>query len=190
MKRVLVLLGFLQLAIVTVHAQSQKLFLRTDEKNLHQQEKTIKKEMKTDRKSLKRLEGSQVSYQSKQAFWSDFGNIANASWKRTAHFDEAIFVKDGQKMTAYYDDKSNLVGTSMHKHFNELPVSAQRYINQKYSDYKVAEVIFYDDNEANDTDMFLYGSQFEGADNYFVVLKKTKQTIILKVDMGGNVSCV
>jgi len=97
-------------------------------------------------------------------------------------------MQNGQKVTAYYDDRSGLVGTTMHKHFNEIPASAQRYINREYKDYKITEVIFYNDNEANDTDMFLYGTQFDDADNYFVVLKKVDKTIILTVGPDGSVN--
>jgi len=188
MKRLFVLFGFLQLTAVAVHAQSQQLYLKTDQKNLHQEERTIKKELKADRKALKKLDGSQVSYQSREAFYSDFGDPGNVTWERTTYFDEATFMQNGQKVTAYYDDRSGLVGTTMHKHFNEIPASAQRYINREYKDYKITEVIFYNDNEANDTDMFLYGTQFDDADNYFVVLKKVDKTIILTVGPDGSVN--
>jgi len=48
--------------------------------------------------------------------------------------------------------------------------------------------VYIDDNEDNDTDMMLYNTVFQDADNYFVALQNDKQLIILKVDMEGAVS--
>ena len=60
-------------------------------------------------------------------------------------------------------------------------------IKKKYPGYKVENVIFFDDNEANDTDMMLYGIQFEDADNYFVELSKNNQTLVVQVNPFGEV---
>ena len=39
----------------------------------------------------------------------------------------------------------------------------------------VDTVIFFEDNNVNDTDMLLYGNQFSDADNYFVELSNNKK---------------
>ena len=49
-------------------------------------------------------------------------------------------------------------------------------------------VIYFDDNESNDLDMVLYKTAFDDADNYFVVLKKGNEEIILRSDLAGTVS--
>ena len=49
-------------------------------------------------------------------------------------------------------------------------------------------VVKYDDNESNDTDMILYGTAFNDADNYFVELKNDSEAIVVKVDLPGEVS--
>ena len=56
-----------------------------------------------------KLENKDVSYQAKQQFQQDFENVSGVEWKRTNYFDEATFTKDGEKMTAYYDNEAQLV---------------------------------------------------------------------------------
>lgn len=170
------------LAVVTIQAQtSEEAVVKNDIKQL-------KKEKRSDEISLKKLEGEQPSFESKQHFQADFANAQNVNWTRSSYMDEAIFTLNGVKEKAFYDYDGNLVGTVLPKQFSDLPQSAQKQIQKGYKDYTVNRVILYDDNENNDTDMLLYGSQFEDADNYFVELSKPGKTIILQVNLEGLVS--
>lgn len=146
-----------------------------------------KREKRIERKALRKLDASSVSYDSKQQFFADFGNVPDVQWRRSANFDEATFTKDHQRMTAYYDSESNLVGTTSSKSFADLPASAQKEIRTKYRDYTLGPITFFDDDETNDSDMVLWGLQFNGQDNYFVELTKGTAKIILQVDPEGNV---
>lgn len=150
--------------------------------------KDTKKELKTERKALRKLEGTKVSDLAKTQFKSDFGNATNVVWKRFDTFAQATFTKDRQKMTAYYDENAKLVGTTEPKKFTDLPANAQQEIKTKYKDYTVGAVIFYNDNEANETDMILYRTQFDDVDTYFVELTKDNKTTVLQVDMGGVIT--
>jgi hypothetical protein len=188
MKRLLIVSAATVLTVATIQAQTEEISLKSDVQNLHQQTKEIKKEERGEKKELRKLEGENVSYQSKNAFYADFGNVPGTTWTRGDYFDEAHFIKDGQAMTAYYDFDAQLVGTTTHKSFSDLPEIAQKYINKKYSDYTIKDVIFYDDNEYNDTDMVLYGDPFEDEDSYFVVLNKEDHQTILHINTNGNVS--
>ena len=89
-------------------------------------------------------------------------------------------------MKAYYDFYSKLVGTTMLKTFTDLPIKSQKEIKAKYKDYKIGRVVFFDDNEANESDMFFYNTQFSDADNYFVELSKDKKNIVLQVNNEGE----
>ncbi|MFT3704846.1 MAG: hypothetical protein QM802_20945 [Agriterribacter sp.] len=149
---------------------------------------SVKKEKKQEKKELRKLEGTDASYQSKDAFYKDFGDMENVSWKKTPTFDEAEFTKNGITMKAFYDIDANLVGTETKKEFADLPVNAATYINKKYGDYTKDKVIFFDDNEFNETNMVLYGNEFDDADNFFVELSKADKTIVLRVNMEGEVS--
>jgi len=150
--------------------------------------KGAKKEIKTERKELRKLEGgSAVSNQTKSAFFADFGNVPDVKWKRAVYLDEAVFTKDGKELKAYYDFYSKLVGTTSIKTFADIPLNAQKEIKSKYKDYAIGVVVFFDDNEANETDMLLWNTQFSDADNYFVELSKDKKNIVLQVNAEGEV---
>jgi hypothetical protein len=81
-----------------------------------------------------------------------------------------------------------LIGTTTKVSFADLPRTAQDEINKRFGEYEVKEVIMFDDNEFNETDMVFYGSSFEDADNYFVQLEKTDKNIVIKVTPEGVVS--
>ncbi len=146
------------------------------------QSKAVKKTV-----TLKKLEGKEISSVAKANFKVDFGDIANVKWSRSAYFDEASFTKNGVQMIAYYDLPGKLVGTTSVKKFTDLPEGAQKKIQTEYKDYTVGTVLFFDDNEDNPTDMYLYGQQFDDSDNYFVELKKQGKTTILQVNPAGEI---
>ncbi len=149
--------------------------------------KDTRKELKTERVALKKLEGNVVSERAKNNFLVDFHGATNANWKRVDTFDEVTFKnKDGQDMKAFYDSDGVLVGTTQNKTFGDLPAAGQKEIKDKYKDYTVGKVIFFDDNEANDTDMILYGTQFDDADNYFVEMAKGTKKIVVQVNPKGE----
>ncbi|MDP4223654.1 MAG: hypothetical protein Q8868_10105 [Bacteroidota bacterium] len=137
---------------------------------------------------LKKLEGKEINVMAKNSFITAFGNLPNVKWERSANFDEALFMKNGKEMKAYFDYEGKLVGTTTHVTFADIPANAQKEIQSKYKDYTIVPaVVFFDDNEVNDTDMMLYGVQFEDADNYFVELTKGTKKIVLQVNTEGMV---
>jgi len=196
MKRLLVVLIallFVSTSMLT-QAQENKGTVKKEIKETKNELKTQKKELKAERKELKiekselrKLEGNNVNPISKNSFISDFGNIPNVKWSRTSYFDEARFVKDGKNITAYYDIDGKLVGSSQHVTFGDVPAAGQKYIKNKYKDYKIGTVIFYDDNEINTTNFMLYGLEFNDEDSYFVELSKENKRIVLRVNSDGLV---
>lgn len=154
------------------------------------EKKEIRREKHAEKKSLRALKGKEVSYESKLHFGQDFGNISDVVWERTTYFDKASFTnKDGKPMTAYYDEQSNLVGTTSPAKFSDLPPAAQRDIEKHYKNSANTTVIFFDDNEFNQTNMIIYGEEFEDEDNYFVELKDdSNKLIVLRVTPEGEVT--
>ncbi len=144
-------------------------------------------ERREERRALRKQSASEVSYFSEQAFYRDFGKQANVNWRHEDGFDIASFEINGIAELAYYDRDAVLVGTTQHKTFFELPAAAQQYINEKYADYTVEGIVFFDDNEANDSDMMLFNRSFEDADNYFIELSKDGKKIVLQSDPRGNI---
>ena len=180
---------FLMLSVAAVIITAVTASAQTTKKEAKYDLKMEKKELRKEKKELRKLEGKDVSYQSKAAFNVDFRNVSNPVWKRGTYYDEVTFTnRQGKKMTAYYDYDAELVGTTMHKNFSELPASAQKYINGKYSGYITEDIVFFKDNQENETEMILFGDEFDHVDNYFVELKKGKEEIILRADPVGNVS--
>lgn len=190
MKNIFILLSFALFYVTSMQVQAQETDKKAVKNEIKEAKKEVKKEkqvLKAEKKELRKLEKGDVSYQSKQEFYSDFGDVKDAQWKRSDYFDEVTFTKDGQSMKAYYDSQSKLVGTTSHKKFEDLPISAQKEIKSKYKNYTIKSVMLFDDNEANDSDMLLYGAQFEDSDNYFVELIKGDSGIVLQVTPEGNV---
>lgn len=157
------------------------------EKKLKSEIKIQKSEIRKERKDLRKLEGKDVSQLTKDNFYADFGKVPNVKWTRNDYFDVAEFNLKGVATKAFYDYNSKLVGTTSIKTFAELPQNAQKQIKKEYKDYTPGEVVFFDDNENNDTDMILYDTQFEDSDNYFVELAKGNQKIVVQVNPEGEV---
>jgi hypothetical protein len=150
--------------------------------------KNGKTEHNTVRIPLKKLEGTQVSDLALASFKVDFGDIKNAQWKRNGTFDEAVYMKSGKRYTAFYDDMGKLVGTTTSAALSDLPEKAQQDIKTRYKDYHVGPVVYFEDNEANETEMVMYGIQFDDADTWLVELSKGNKGIVVQVDKAGSVS--
>lgn len=173
MKKLLFL--FVAIMIVSAGAEAQPMAFQKSEKT-------------GEKIELKKLKGNIVSEASKEQFFNDYGKIPGTQWRRSANFDEATFKKDGKVITAFYDDASSLVGTTSLSSFNQLPAKAKNIINKKYKSYSKGDVIFFDDNEANDTDMLLFGEQFDDTDSYFISLKKGVKTVVYQIFPDGDVT--
>ncbi|HTF32063.1 MAG TPA: hypothetical protein VK625_24570 [Flavitalea sp.] len=145
-----------------------------------------RKEERAERREMRRDENStKVSYFTRNNFAKDFPDATNVRFVKAKDFEEVLFTSDKTNLIAYYDNETKLVGTTQRLAFTDLPENAQKEIHKKYSEYGVAEVVKFDDNEINDTDMILYGSAFDDADNYFVELKNDRKDIIVKINGYG-----
>jgi hypothetical protein len=149
-------------------------------------DKDPKKESKSGRMSPRRLEGNSVSVAAKENFEATYKWIP-VKWARGNFFDEATFTKDGKMQTAYYDSEGKLVGITTESSFSELPAKGQREIKSRYKDYSIGKIIFYDDNVFSESDMLLYGLQFDDTNNYFVEMSKGTRKIVLRVTTSGYV---
>lgn len=154
----------------------------------HKQGKSDTTAKKHSKKALKKLTGAKVSEQSQASFYVQFGNVPDVRWERQDYFDLARFTKDDKQMKAYFDNDGELVGTSIQTNLKAIPAKAQAEIAKKYGDYSVSDVILYDDNEEQISDIVLYGTQMESSDNYFVELSKTNKRVVLEVTPEGRVT--
>lgn len=148
----------------------------------------ITKSQREESRSVRREKAATTpNYTTEQHFEIDFPNAAHVSWKR-AGFEEAAFTLAGKEMKAFYDYDHALTGTTTTVDYSALPGAARRYIAKHYHDYTPQQVILFDDNEYNESDMVLYGNPFDDADNYFVELWNNNKAIVLQVNMQGLVT--
>ncbi len=178
MKKLTVLAAVIMIATAT---QAQSETVVKNEIN------ALRIEKKSERKQLRKLEGKDVSTIAEARFAGDFGNLPIISSERSGAYDKFTFKQDGRITTAYYDATATLVGTTQLRTLADLPGNARKTIARLYKGYTPGDVIFYDDNEANETDMILYNDQFDDEDSYFVELSKDDKKIVVQVLMDGDV---
>jgi len=61
---------------------------------------STQKMIEKEREKLRKLEGAEVSYMSKQNFAADFGDVSDVKWQRMETYDEVSFTKDGKVQNA------------------------------------------------------------------------------------------
>jgi hypothetical protein len=183
MKKIFLVAGILFTTTTVTFAHTS--INRKDRKETRIERKKAKKELRRERRAE---DHNEVSDLTKNQFVIDFHDAKNVRFVRTKNFEEVAFMSGEEKLRAYYDSDSKLVGTTQNQSFADLPENAQKEILKKYADYSIDSVVKFDDNESNDTDMILYGTPFDDADNYFVELKNDSKDVIVKVDLAGYVS--
>lgn len=128
------------------------------------------------------------NYQTRAEFYADFGYIPITRWEYSDDFDKISFLKNNVEYTAYYDLDSKLVGTISKATEADLPGKAMEKINKWYKGYTVGDIIFFDDNELNESDMIYYSRRFDNEDKYFVELENGKDRIVVQVNSAGDPS--
>jgi hypothetical protein len=148
----------------------------------------VSREQREENRAVRREKAATTpNYTTDQHFQLDFPNATNVSWKR-AGYEEAIFTLGNKEMKAFYDYDHDLIGTTTTVDYNTLPLAARKYIQKHFSDYTPQQVILFDDNEYNESDMVLYGNPFDDADNYFIELSNNNKTIVLQSNPEGMVT--
>ena len=188
MKKIIILSAATFILTATIYAQTSMVSLKKNSTGQQKEALTSKRKKPAETKELKKLEGTEVSLLAKKDFYQIYGNIPGAVWKRTPDYDQVSFTSGGEAKTAYYDADAKLVGTMIQKKFEDLPSDAQKYINEKYPAYSKEDVVFFNDNQLNTTDIVVFNRQFDDEDCYYVKMKKDNQEILVKVKMSGDVS--
>jgi hypothetical protein len=152
--------------------------------NMKESKKQLRKEKREKRRELWLHSASRAT---EEQFYHDFPGASDVSWDERA-FAEATFNDGTGIKTAYYDLDNELVGTTAEVDISMLPAGAKEHIAKKYPGYSIEKVILFDDNEANETDMFLFDNSFSDEDTYFPLLTNGTDKIILKVNTDGAVS--
>jgi len=171
----------LALNIGQLNAQDSK----NDLTNNVKKEKRIEK--RGDRRELRRLEGTKVSSNSMKSFKIDFANATEVNWVRTPNYDIATFNLKNQELKAYYDSDGQLVGTTQYKKIEDLPEKGQKILREKYKDYSIGKVMYFNNNDINRSPMLLWGIEIVDQSSFFVELANATKKLVVYVDQGGNV---
>jgi len=171
----------LALNIGQLNAQDSKNYASNGVKK----EKRIEK--RGDRRELRRLEGTKVSNTSIKNFKMDFSKATDVKWTRTSNYDIASFNLKNQDLKAYYDSEGQLIGTTQFKTIEDLPEKGQRVLNEKYKDFKIGQIMYFNNNDINKSPMLLWGTEIIDHSSYFIELSNTSKKMIVYVDPGGNV---
>jgi hypothetical protein len=123
----------------------------------------------------------------KSQFTVDFPDAKDVHFAHVKNLNEVSFTENKAEMIAYYREGDELVGSIRKESAAGLPENAQKKIQHKYPGYTIANVVKFDDNESEVTDMILYGRAMDDADNFFVELKNESGAIVVKVDLSGGV---
>src|SRR5688500_2775360 len=153
MKKIIILSAAIFILTAAINAQTSEVSPKKNSKGQKMEALINKKKKPAETEELKKLEGTEVSPLAKQEFYQIYGNIPGVVWKRTLNYDQVSFTSDGKAMTAYYDADAKLVGTIIQQRVEDLPPDSQKYINEKYPGYIKEDVVFFDDNELNVTDI-------------------------------------
>jgi len=171
-----------------VHAQLASIAISTEIISDQLTQPVTTNHVNGNKKSQKSLKLYEPTVQTRAMFAEDFDNVPVAEWKQVDNFDEACFTQNGKRYSAFYDADNNLVATTSGATFEDLPMRAQDYIDTKYAGFVVDQVIYYDDNEFNETDMVLFSQPFQDEDSYFAELSNGTQRVVLHVYLNGDVS--
>ncbi len=140
------------------------------------------------KKAQRSLKLYEPTIQTRSTFAEDFDNTPVTEWKQIDNLDEACFTQNGKRYSAFYDAENNLVATTSDASFEDLPMRARDYIETKYTGFVVDQVIYYDDNEFNESDMVLFSQPFQDEDSYFIQLSNGNERVVLHVYLNGDVS--
>lgn len=174
MKKIIIAVVAFTALFATISVSAQTTDAKTKKGIFHKKEKSGKA-------------GKDISSNSLDQFKVDFPGATIVKTAKVSGLDKITFTLSGIKSDAYYDMQSSLVGVVIIKTVSDLQPATAKNISKKYAGYTIQQVILFDDNEANDSDMFLYGTQFADADNYFIELTNDGKTIVLQVTMAGDI---
>jgi hypothetical protein len=96
----------------------------------------------------------------------------NVTWTKSGKFQKASYIKDGARMTAFYNWQNELIATTQIVEVTELPARAISNLVKFFPGNEMGEIVRYKDD----------------ATVYFVNLTNEKEDFIVKVDGNSNIS--
>ena len=120
-------------------------------------------------------------------FAIDFPKAKNVSWMSTDGYTEADYNMGKSQMMAFFDFDNKLMGTAKYVDYNTLPAVALKDIAKHFKGFVAKKVLFYHDNEANDTNLGMF-NQYLDQDAYYALMYRGNKEIVLQILPDGEVA--
>ena len=108
------------------------------------------------------------------AFVKDFTGASNVSWQKSSDFYFVDFTVNAKSISAAYNEKGELVGTSRRVSKDQLPLAVSMAIAKKFVGYE--------------TEPSVLELTYEGQTNYYLNVIAEKQVLHLKADGNGEIA--
>jgi hypothetical protein len=102
----------------------------------------------------------------------ELAGAENLTWTKTAKFQKATYLKDGARMSAFYNWQNELIATTQIVDVTTLPAKAIRNLVKHFPGNQMGEIVRYKNGETI----------------YFVNLTNAKEDFIVKVDTNNDTS--
>lgn len=111
----------------------------------------------------------------KNHFATSFAKAENVSWTSNGKFDQATFMLNNEKVTAYYDTYGDLLGTTKTVAFDKLPKAALESITSTFTfpEYQLKECIDF--------------TTADGVKKYYTSFETDYATVMLEISENGRV---
>jgi hypothetical protein len=119
-----------------------------------------------------------VGYSVRNEFDATFDDAKDVTWTITNNTQKATFTQNDVKMTAFYNLQGEYLGVTQDVNYASISNKAQKTIADKYTGYKVGEVIKLQTGDQ--------ATNFEQT-VYFVDLKNNAEEILVRVTPSNDV---
>lgn len=112
-----------------------------------------------------------VSPQVLNAFRTEFNTASEVTWTVGEDYYKAAFLYNNKYVSAYYNGNGELLGLSRYISSNELPLTLQKSLKNKYGNYWIAD---------------LFEAAKPSGTSYYITLENADAKIILKAEADGD----
>ncbi|MBL0233689.1 MAG: hypothetical protein IPQ08_08485 [Chitinophagaceae bacterium] len=106
-------------------------------------------------------------------FKKEFPSAQLISWNKMGDLLKAVFLLDGHRTEAYFQEDGHFLGSSRAIFFDQLPLAASRALDKKYANANYIEIYEITNDE---------GTQ------YRIRLEQESKTYRIRVDGNGNIT--
>lgn len=118
--------------------------------------------------------GDEANEKAANSLKAEYKNAKDVQWKVTKDYIKASFYWNGQRLEVFYNKQGETIAQGRLIKVTNLPLKAQQYLDDRYSNYTVTEAVEYN---SDDTGLC-----------YYVSVEKDSKKKILQISSDGDVS--